>query len=81
VELAKLLLQEPGVNFLLSEKFSQDPVEEHFARHRSGCNENSTPAQFKQQEVALGIIKTDLISDLRGNTQGRPDIDVTYRCK
>jgi len=79
VELSKLLLQEPGVSLLLSEKFSQDPVEEHFARHRraGGCNENPTLAQFQQQEVALGVIKSDLISDLRGNTQGRPDNRLT----
>ena len=37
-----------GVDFLLSEKFSQDPLEEHFARQRKkgGCNENPTVEQF-----------------------------------
>ena len=34
VNLAKMLLQEEGAKFLLSEKFSQDPLEEHFSRHR-----------------------------------------------
>ena len=73
IELTKLLLNE-GVPFVLSEKFSQDPLEEHFARHRrsAGCNDNPTLVQFGQQEVALNLIKSDLISDLRGNTRGRP---------
>ena len=74
IELAKLLLRE-GVPYILSEKFSQDPLEEHFSRHRriAGCNDNPTLDQFKQQEVALNLIKSDLIGDLRGNTRGRPD--------
>ena len=43
-----MLLQEEIANFLLSEKFSQDPLEEHFTGHRrmGGCNDNPTQAQF-----------------------------------
>ena len=68
-----MLLQEEGVKFLLSEKFSQDPLEEHFARHRrmGGCNDNPTQAQFAQQEIALSVISSNLISDLRRNAEGR----------
>ena len=62
-----------GFPYILSEKFSQHLLEEHFARHRrsAGCNDNPTLAQFGQQEVALNIIKSELISDLRDNTRGR----------
>ena len=35
-----------------------------------GCNDNPTQAQFAQQEVALSVISSNLISDLRGNTEG-----------
>ena len=68
-----MLLQEEGAKLLLSEKFSEDPVEEHFTRHRQmgGCNDNPTQAQFAQQEMALSVISSNLISDLRGNTEGR----------
>ena len=68
-----MLLQEEGAKFLLSEKFSQGPLEEHFARHRQmgGCNDNPTQAQFAQQEVALSVISSNLISDLWGNTESR----------
>ena len=68
-----MLLQEEGVKFLLSEKFSQDPLEEHFARHKrmGGCNDNPTQAQVAQQEIALSVITSNLISDLRRNAEGR----------
>lgn len=74
VELVKLLLAEAGDGkFILSEKFSQDPLEEHFSRHRrfAGCNDNPTLAQFEQQEVALHVLRGELVADLRGNTAGR----------
>jgi len=37
---------------VLSEKFSQDPIEEHFGRQRrgGGANENPTYYQFQKQE-------------------------------
>ena len=71
VELCKLLLSE-GV---LSEKFSQDPLEEHFGRHRrsAGNSDNPNLDQFERQEVTLNVVGSELIGDLRGNTRGRPD--------
>ena len=69
VELGKTLLQQPGVNMLLSEKFSQDPLEERFARQRrSGgtCN-NPTLHQFGEHEMNLQVMRYELITDLRGN--------------
>ena len=74
IDLSKELFDE-GAKFILSEKFSQDPIEQEFSAHRrmSGANENPSLAQFGQQTIALNVIKTDLISDLRGNTKGRPD--------
>ena len=72
-----------GASFVLSEKFSQDPLEEHFARHRrsGGCSENPFYFKFQEQEVTLNVVKSDLIGNLKGNTRGRPDtrppIDVT----
>ena len=47
VELGRQLLQLPNVNYLLSEVFSQDPLERYFSRqrHRGGSNENPTAFQ------------------------------------
>ena len=68
-------LLENGVPYILSEKFSQDPLEEHFCRHRSsiGSGDNPSLAVFQRQEVSLNLIRQELISDLRGNTEGRPE--------
>ena len=62
-----------GVNFLFSEKFSQDPLEEHFAKQRKNgsWNENPTVEQFPQQEGLLNVTSSDLMTSLRGNTRGR----------
>ncbi|XP_057290356.1 uncharacterized protein LOC130613056 [Hydractinia symbiolongicarpus] len=71
VELTKLLLQSPNVKMILSEKFSQDPLEEHFARQRrsGGTCDNPTLYQFGQHELSLLVMKSELIRDLRGNTR------------
>ena len=64
------MLAEPGVKCLLSEKLSQDPLEEHFARQRrsGGTSDNPTLYQFGQQELALNVMRSELITDLKGNT-------------
>ena len=68
-----MFLSGENAKLLLSEKFSQDPLEQHFAPHRrkGGCNDNPTQAQFAQQEIALSVLSSNLTSDLRGNTEGR----------
>ena len=64
------MLQEPGVEFVMAEKYSQDPLEQHFSRQRSagGCNENPTLNQFGRQELALNVMRSEMITELRGNT-------------
>lgn len=46
-ELGPKLLRIPGVEYLLSEVFSQDPLERYFSRqrHRGGSNDNPTAYQ------------------------------------
>ena len=58
--------------FILSEKFSQDPLEEHFTEHRrrGGCSDNPTLNQFEDQALYLNVMKSGLIDNLRGNTSG-----------
>ena len=70
--LAKELLREFSDEniFILSEKFLQDPLEEHFAEHRrrGGCRDNPTLDQFQDQALYLNWMKSRLIDNLRGNT-------------
>ena len=72
--MTKELLGE-GAEYILREKFSQDPLEEHFGRQRRrlGCNENPTYAEFQKNELILDVMRSELISDLRGNTDGRDE--------
>ena len=78
VELAKDLLQIEGVSYLLSEKFTQDPLEEHFGRQRrkGGSNDNPTLQEFGRQELTLNVMNSSLIRDIKGNTRGKKSEDV-----
>ena len=69
------MTQEEKGKYVLGEKFSQDPLEQHFGKHRRscGCSDNPHLDVFMQQEVALGLLNSELISDFTGNTRGRPD--------
>ena len=73
--MCKELFEEDGVTYILSEKLSQDPLEEHFAWYRrvGGTNENPMLDVFQRQEVAANLVECELISGLKGNIQGRPD--------
>ena len=64
------------MKFLLSEKFTQDPLEEHFAkqRRRGECNENPDLYQFGKQEIFLNVMNSSLLTDLRGNSSTRINI-------
>lgn len=62
-----------GVNYFLSDKLNQDPVEEHFSRHRTrgGGVDNPTLEQYMLMERKLVVAKSELVVSLRGNTRGR----------
>ena len=87
MKLAKELPMEYEGKFLLSEKFSQDPLEEHFARQRrtSGCCENPTLYAFGNQELLLNVVQSNLIKEMKGNTRGTqreaPKIDIHDHCQ
>ena len=79
----KLLYQYRDKNmFLLSEKLSQDPLEERFSvqRRQGGSSDNPTLEQFQDQELVINIMKSGLITDLKSNASGRdvpgPILDV-----
>ena len=60
VELTKYLFTLPGVNTFLSEKLSQDPLEQFFGcqRQRGGTSENPNVAEFCKNTQALRVINT-----------------------
>ena len=82
VELTKELLAIDGVDCILTEKFSQDPLEEYFSKHRrrQGCASQINYETFGHSTLALNVMDSSLITDLTGNTRGRgvekPEIDI-----
>ena len=69
VEMARFLLKLPGVKYLLSERFCQDPLEEFFSQQRAQGrrNDNPTASEFKKTMVSRASTATD---PLHGNCHG-----------
>ena len=65
-ELAPQLLEVPGVKYLLSEVFSQDPLEHYFSRqrHREGSNDNPTAFQVPFNAATL-VQQQSVYQDLK----------------
>ena len=62
-----------GVSFVLSNKLCQDPIEEHFGRHRAmkRAVENPSLMEFGHQENSLRLQRQlALIVTPRGNSRG-----------
>ena len=74
VEMARYLLDQPGVKFLLSERFCQDPLESFFGHQHSkgGNNDNPTVKQFCDNTVSLRVQGAAALNPLRGNCRKRP---------
>ena len=76
VELAPfLLLTVPNVEYLLSEKFSQDPLEAYFGkqRYKGGSNSNPSANEFLSNAVSLRAQGSAALDPVRGNS--RPSRD------
>ena len=73
-----------GVKYFLSEKLSQDPLEEYFSfqRRKGGGYDNPTLDAMERQFITINLMKSNLISELTGNTREREqgssnEIDIT----
>ena len=57
-DMAKFLLSQPGVGYILSERFNKDPVECFFGQQRSRGQRNHNPSiqQFMQNTQAIIMI-------------------------
>lgn len=77
VEAGKFLLKQPGVKFLLSERFCQDPLEAFFGQQRriGGRNDNPTVQQFCTSTASLRIQRSVAMAPLRGNCRRRSHSD------
>lgn len=75
--MTRFLLEVEGVQFILSERFCQDPLEEFFGHQRSkgGRSDNPTVQQFIDNTVSLRVQKTTALYIKHGNCSKRPHDD------
>ena len=77
IELVKYIFTIPGVSCFLSERISQDPLENFFGcqRQRGGTGENPNVASFCKNTQALRVINTTCINvrASTGNCRGNKE--------
>ncbi len=73
MELAQELLQLPGVKYLLSDKFNQDPLEEWFGsvRGAGGSNNNPTAQSLGYIHLNLLVAGSNAVSSTRRNVRSQ----------
>ena len=73
VELSTILLAVPGVQYILSEKLSQDPIERFFGKQRAagGHNDNPTVQGFCSNTVSLRVQGSAALEPVRGNCEAK----------
>ena len=81
-DLPKQLLSEDDVDYVLSDKSNQDPLEEHFKKQRArgDLNKNPNLKKYTDNERKLLVAKSEIIRVMRKNTRGRQEeqtIDIT----
>ena len=74
-DLAKQLLFVDGVDYVLSDKCNQDPLEEHFGKQRArgGSNKILSLKEYIDNERKLLVAKSEMIRFKQGNTRGRQE--------
>ncbi|KAK6196393.1 hypothetical protein SNE40_001627 [Patella caerulea] len=72
VECSKFLLRE-GVEYVLTSRFNQDPLEEQFShlRHKGGANDNPTVYDIKNNLSQMRVIGSTALAPIHGNITGR----------
>ena len=84
IALSRELLQEDGVRFILSEKLSQDPLEEHFSRQRGagGSSDNPSAKQVASNVITFQVAGEAVKASASGNvtnTQRETDDGTLYQ--
>ena len=73
VELSTILLAVPGVQYILPEKLSQDPIERFFGKQRAagGHNDNPTVQGLCNNTVSLRVQGSAALEPVRGNCEAK----------
>ena len=85
VEFAKKLLTLDVMNYFLSDKLNQNPLEEHFGRQRGcgGASNNRTPEQNTPNENKILVVNItcEEIQEDDKETQNRLTFTITHHCQ
>ena len=75
VELVRFIFKIPGVETFLSERLTQDPLEQFFGmqRQRGGTSENPSVQAFCKNTQALRVVNSVCSGVSRGNCRGRKE--------
>ena len=86
IELLRYILRIPGVKFFLSERLSQDPLENFFGCQRQRCRTNENPNLHKlcKNTQALRVINSVCGTVSKGNCRGNKQVtymdEITSHC-
>ena len=75
MELVRFIFKIPGVETFLSERLTQDPLEQFFGmqRQRGGTSENPSVQAFCKNTQALRVVNSVCSGVSRGNCRGRKE--------
>ncbi len=75
VNLTRELLGVPGVEYILSGKFNQDPLENYFSKQRGICGRMDNPdiLQFQQNIRRIHVSANARLESRHANCQAQPD--------
>ena len=65
-----------GMDYVLTTRFNQDPIEQHFGIHRTsgGCNNNPTLEQFNNSMVRIRTVGSRVVAPIRANTKRKLEL-------
>ena len=70
IEAVRYLLKVPGIEFVMTERFNQDVLEENFGRHRCIGRRNENPSLFQFGYDSNTTRMQRSIAPVTGNTKG-----------
>lgn len=78
LDLVKDLFSKPGVKVFLSERLSQDPLENFFGNQpqRGKAHKNPSVQEFCDNTKALRVINSFCVDPVRGNCRGKGSVPV-----
>lgn len=80
VDMLQTLLRTYKGFYVLTGKFSQDPIEQHFSAQRRRCGSSTDPNMLRvlYNEQALASIKSRNVTSLKGNSKVEPQNQVGF---